>query len=92
MHPQLQVAARRPAPHEPSVYGQELKKIRASTAGWGFAQFNDGKPADEAVHQTYFACHQPVKTRDFVSLATHSSLATHLSAENRNLYVYLYDC
>jgi len=66
VHPQLQVAARRPAPHEPSVYGQELKKIRASTAGWGFAQFNDGKPADEAVHQTYFACHQPVKTRDFV--------------------------
>src|ERR1700674_2884441 len=22
----------------------------ASTGGWGFAQFNDGKPADEAVH------------------------------------------
>jgi len=22
----------------------------ASTGGWGFAQFNDGKPADEALH------------------------------------------
>src|ERR1035438_7974910 len=24
----------------------------AATAGWGFAQFNDGKPADEAVQKT----------------------------------------
>jgi hypothetical protein len=38
----------------------------ASTGGWGFAQFNDGKPADEAVHQTCFRCHEPVKARDFV--------------------------
>ncbi len=38
----------------------------ASTGGWGFAQFNDGKPADEALHNTCFACHVPVKTRDFV--------------------------
>jgi hypothetical protein len=38
----------------------------ASTGGWGFAQFNDGKPADEAVHNTCFSCHEPVKTRDFV--------------------------
>ena len=38
----------------------------ASTGGWGFAQFNDGKPADEAVHKTCFACHQAVKARDFV--------------------------
>jgi len=29
----------------------------ASTGGWGFAQFNDGKPADEAVHKTCFPCH-----------------------------------
>ena len=29
----------------------------ASTGGWGFAQFNDGKPADEAVHNTCFSCH-----------------------------------
>ena len=41
-------------------------KKYASTGGWGFAQFNNGKPADEAVHQTCFACHEPVKARDFV--------------------------
>src|SRR6202045_2743028 len=41
-------------------------KKYASTGGWGFAQFNDGKPADEALHNTCFACHVPVKTRDFV--------------------------
>jgi hypothetical protein len=38
----------------------------ASTGGWGFAQFNDGKPADEAVHNTCFSCHEIVKARDFV--------------------------
>ncbi len=38
----------------------------ASTGGWGFAQFNDGKPAAEAVHKTCFACHETVKARDFV--------------------------
>jgi hypothetical protein len=38
----------------------------ASTAGWGFAQFNDGKLADEAVHNTCFPCHQIVKSRDFI--------------------------
>jgi len=38
----------------------------ASTGGWGFAQFNDGKPADEAVHKTCFPCHEIVRSRDFV--------------------------
>jgi Cytochrome P460 len=38
----------------------------ASTGGWGFAQFNDGKPADEAVHKTCFSCHETVEARDFV--------------------------
>jgi len=38
----------------------------ASTGGWGFAHFNDGKPADEAVHNTCFACHQVAKARDLV--------------------------
>jgi hypothetical protein len=36
-----------------------------STGGWGFAQFNDGKAADEAVHNTCFACHQSARARDF---------------------------
>lgn len=38
----------------------------AATGGWGFAQFNDGKPVDEVVLNTCFACHEPVKARDFV--------------------------
>jgi Cytochrome P460 len=38
----------------------------ASTGGWGFAQFDDGKPADEAMHNTCFPCHEPAKARDFV--------------------------
>jgi hypothetical protein len=38
----------------------------ASTDGWGFAQFDDGKPASEAVQNTCFSCHQIVKSRDFV--------------------------
>jgi hypothetical protein len=38
----------------------------ASTGGWGFAQFDDGKPASEAVHNTCFACHATVEGRDFV--------------------------
>jgi Cytochrome P460 len=41
-------------------------KKYATTGGWGFAQFKDGKPADEAVHKTCFSCHEPAKARDFV--------------------------
>lgn len=41
-------------------------KKYASTGGWGFAQFTSGKPDDEAVHKTCFACHQPAKDHDFV--------------------------
>lgn len=38
----------------------------ASSGGWGFAQFDSGKPASEAVHNTCFSCHETVKARDFV--------------------------
>jgi hypothetical protein len=38
----------------------------AATGGWGFAQFDDGKPAGEAVHDTCFPCHAAVKARDLV--------------------------
>jgi hypothetical protein len=38
----------------------------ASTGGWGFAQFKDGKPADAELLKTCFPCHVPVKARDFV--------------------------
>jgi Cytochrome P460 len=42
-------------------------KRYASTGGWGFGRFIDGKPADEAAHATCFPCHQVnVKNHDFV--------------------------
>ncbi|MGA7485678.1 MAG: cytochrome P460 family protein [Xanthobacteraceae bacterium] len=41
-------------------------KKYAATDGWGFAQFNDGKPAGAAVHNTCFACHEIAKARDLV--------------------------
>jgi cytochrome P460 len=41
-------------------------KRYASTGGWGFAQFNDWKPVDVAVHNTCFSCHETVQARDFV--------------------------
>jgi Cytochrome P460 len=41
-------------------------KKYASTGGWGFAQFDDGKPAGEAMQSSCFPCHTTVKSRDFV--------------------------
>jgi hypothetical protein len=38
----------------------------ASTSGWGFAQFKDGKPDDKADLKTCFPCHAPIKAHDFV--------------------------
>ena len=38
----------------------------AATGGWGFAQFDNGKPASEAVHNICFSCHAIVRARDFV--------------------------
>jgi hypothetical protein len=38
----------------------------ASTGGWGFIQFNDGKPAEDTVGSACFACHERVKVRDFI--------------------------
>ena len=52
-------------PTNPQLSVKDSRKY-ASTGGWGFAQFKDGKPADEAVHKTYFACHETVKARHFV--------------------------
>jgi hypothetical protein len=45
---------------------KDSKKYSA-TGGWGYAQFDkDGKPADDAKHQTCFPCHAPIKARDYV--------------------------
>ena len=41
-------------------------KKYASTGGWGFADFKDGKPQDKALHEACFPCHEPAKDRDFV--------------------------
>jgi hypothetical protein len=41
-------------------------KKYAATGGWGFADFKNGKPGDEALHKTCFPCHQPAKDRDYV--------------------------
>jgi hypothetical protein len=45
---------------------KDTKKY-ASTGGWGFGRFIDGKPVDEAQHKTCFACHEAnVKGHDLV--------------------------
>jgi len=44
---------------------KDTKKY-AATGGWGFADFTNGKPGDEALHKTCFPCHLPAKDRDFV--------------------------
>jgi hypothetical protein len=42
-------------------------KKYASTGGWGFGRFVNGKPVDEAQHRTCFACHQAhVQNHDLV--------------------------
>jgi Cytochrome P460 len=41
-------------------------KKYASTGGWGFAHFDDGKPAGEAMLKRCFACHALIKDRDLV--------------------------
>lgn len=38
----------------------------ASTGGWGFAQFNNGRPAAETVQATCQPCHAAARHRDFV--------------------------
>jgi hypothetical protein len=39
----------------------------ASTGGWKYAQFDDGKPlTNQATLQNCFDCHQPIKDRDYV--------------------------
>ena len=41
-------------------------KKYAATGGWGYADFTNGKPGSEALHQTCYPCHQPAKDRDYV--------------------------
>jgi hypothetical protein len=41
-------------------------KKYAATGGWGFAQFNEGKPANHALIQRCFPCHEAIQSRDLV--------------------------
>ena len=41
-------------------------KKYATTGGWGFAHFKDGKPGDETFMKTCFPCHEAIKARDLV--------------------------
>jgi len=53
------------SPVNMQVMVKDSKKY-STTGGWGFADFTDGKPGDEAKHKTCFPCHEPAKDRDFV--------------------------
>jgi hypothetical protein len=53
------------APTNVQFMVKDSKKY-ASTGGWGFAQFTNGKPDAEAVQKTCFSCHAPARDRDFV--------------------------
>jgi hypothetical protein len=45
---------------------KDAKKY-ASTGGWKYAQFDDGKPlTDAAALQSCFECHKAVTDRDYV--------------------------
>jgi Cytochrome P460 len=41
-------------------------KKYASTDGWGYGDFTDGRAGNEALHKTCHVCHLPAKDRDFV--------------------------
>ena len=41
-------------------------KKYTETGGWGYAHFNDGKPADTSFMQSCFPCHDLIKSRDDV--------------------------
>jgi hypothetical protein len=53
------------SPVNMQVMVKDSKKY-AATGGWGFGDFKDGKPSDEAMHKTCFPCHEPIKASDFV--------------------------
>lgn len=56
-------------PCQPTTVQVMVKDSRryAATGGWGFGRFVNGVPADDAQHQTCFACHaERVKNHDLV--------------------------
>jgi len=71
VHPQLQVAARRPAPHEPSVYGQELKKIRSRPPGGRSLNLTTANPPTRRFTKPILPATSLSKLAPLSSLATH---------------------
>jgi hypothetical protein len=57
---------RGPTISDPKSHGDSKKY--ACMGGWGFSHFNEryGKPAERALLQTCFPCHQAIKARDLV--------------------------
>jgi hypothetical protein len=41
-------------------------KTYATSCGGGYADFTNGKPGDQALHEKCFPCHLPAKDRDYV--------------------------
>ena len=62
-HPQSFVAG---PPKEGVQFMVKDSRKYASTNGWGFAQFNDGKLADVAALKGCSPCHEPARASDFV--------------------------
>ena len=54
------------APKEGVQFMVKNSRKYASTGSWGFAQFFDGKPANEATLSGCFSCHEPAKANDYV--------------------------
>jgi Cytochrome P460 len=64
--PEFESAAIPGAATTVQVMVKDSKKYAAS-GGWGFGRFINGKPVDQAQHETCFACHEArVKERDYV--------------------------
>jgi len=53
------------APTNVQFMVKDSKKY-AATGGWGFAHFQDGKPADQAFMRPCFPCHNQAKASDLV--------------------------
>ena len=47
------------------VMVKDSKKYTAS-GGWGYADFTNGRPGDQPLHEKCFPCHVPAKDHDYV--------------------------
>jgi hypothetical protein len=54
------------APKEGVQFMVKDSRKYAATGGWGFAQFDNGKPAPGIAPSACYSCHVPARARDFV--------------------------